>query len=197
MEAAGIKVTMTTPIIRPATGTRAARRPCTSATRGFILEFENGFRVYAAGDTDVYGDMRFIRELYAPSWRCSRSAATTRWGRAARRSPPSSRVEHIIPIHYGTFPILDRDPDQLRSELAAQGPPGCRSTRPSRAARWAKGGQSASAARCRRRVAAGGAAEEQDPPVARVVDEGRAGAGRRPGAIRTSASKASVVPSTR
>jgi L-ascorbate metabolism protein UlaG (beta-lactamase superfamily) len=30
-------------------------------------------------------------------------------------------VKHVIPIHYGTFPILAGTPDQLRSELAARG----------------------------------------------------------------------------
>ena len=30
-------------------------------------------------------------------------------------------MQHIIPIHYGTFPILTGTPDQLRSELAARG----------------------------------------------------------------------------
>jgi L-ascorbate metabolism protein UlaG (beta-lactamase superfamily) len=30
-------------------------------------------------------------------------------------------VGHVIPIHYGTFPILTGTPDQLRSALAARG----------------------------------------------------------------------------
>ena len=30
-------------------------------------------------------------------------------------------VRHVIPIHYGTFPLLAGTPDQLRSELAARG----------------------------------------------------------------------------
>jgi L-ascorbate metabolism protein UlaG (beta-lactamase superfamily) len=30
-------------------------------------------------------------------------------------------VKHVVPIHYGTFPILTGTPDQLRSELAARG----------------------------------------------------------------------------
>jgi len=29
-------------------------------------------------------------------------------------------VQHIIPIHYGTFPVLTGTPEQLRSELAAR-----------------------------------------------------------------------------
>ena len=30
-------------------------------------------------------------------------------------------VKHVVPIHYGTFPILVGTPEQLRSELAARG----------------------------------------------------------------------------
>ena len=33
-------------------------------------------------------------------------------------------VQHVLPIHYGTFPILAGTPDQLRYELAARGLPG-------------------------------------------------------------------------
>jgi L-ascorbate metabolism protein UlaG (beta-lactamase superfamily) len=30
-------------------------------------------------------------------------------------------VKDVLPIHYGTFPLLAGTPDQLRSELAARG----------------------------------------------------------------------------
>ena len=33
---------------------------------GFVVEMENGFRIYHAGDTAVFGDMRLIAELYRP-----------------------------------------------------------------------------------------------------------------------------------
>ena len=33
---------------------------------GYILEFENGFKVYDAGDTSVFGDMKLIADLYRP-----------------------------------------------------------------------------------------------------------------------------------
>src|SRR5579872_2431282 len=33
---------------------------------GFVIEFENGLKIYHAGDTAVFGDMQIIRELYAP-----------------------------------------------------------------------------------------------------------------------------------
>ncbi len=31
-----------------------------------MIEFSNGLKIYHAGDTNVFGDMHIIRELYAP-----------------------------------------------------------------------------------------------------------------------------------
>src|SRR5213075_129956 len=33
---------------------------------GYVVEFENGLKIYHAGDTNVFGDMAIIRELYGP-----------------------------------------------------------------------------------------------------------------------------------
>ena len=33
---------------------------------GYILEFSNGYKIYHAGDTNVFGDMRIIGEIYQP-----------------------------------------------------------------------------------------------------------------------------------
>jgi L-ascorbate metabolism protein UlaG (beta-lactamase superfamily) len=33
---------------------------------GYIIELENGFKIYHAGDTGVFGDMKFIGEFYDP-----------------------------------------------------------------------------------------------------------------------------------
>ncbi len=33
---------------------------------GYVIEFSNGLKFYHAGDTNVFGDMRIIHELYAP-----------------------------------------------------------------------------------------------------------------------------------
>src|SRR5437867_3885741 len=34
---------------------------------GYVMEFENGMRVYHAGDTAAFGDMKLIGDLYHPS----------------------------------------------------------------------------------------------------------------------------------
>ena len=41
--------------------------------------------------------------------------------RAAAAAVELLGVQTVVPIHYGTFPILTGTPDQLRLELAARG----------------------------------------------------------------------------
>ena len=45
--------------------------------------------------------------------------ACQRWPSSSPPTDPG--VRHVIPIHYGTFPLLAGTPDQLRAELAARG----------------------------------------------------------------------------
>ena len=33
---------------------------------GYVIEFENGLKIYHAGDTNVFGDMKIIHVIYAP-----------------------------------------------------------------------------------------------------------------------------------
>ena len=89
---------------------------------GFVVELENGFRFYNAGDTAVFGDMRLIRELYRPELAMLPIGGHYTMGpREAALAVGLLGVNHVVPIHYGTFPILAGTPDQLRSELAARG----------------------------------------------------------------------------
>jgi L-ascorbate metabolism protein UlaG (beta-lactamase superfamily) len=89
---------------------------------GFVVELENGRRFYHAGDTDVFGDMAIIRELHRPN------VAFLPIGGHYTMDPGSAAkavellgVETVVPIHYGTFPILTGRPDHLRAALAARG----------------------------------------------------------------------------
>jgi L-ascorbate metabolism protein UlaG (beta-lactamase superfamily) len=89
---------------------------------GLIIELENGSRLYFAGDTDVFGDMRLIGERFRPD------LAFLPIGGHFTMDPVGAAlavellgVEHVLPIHYGTFPILTGTPDQLRQALAARG----------------------------------------------------------------------------
>ena len=89
---------------------------------GFVVELENGFRFYDAGDTAVFGDMRLIRDLYRPELALLPIGGHFTMGpREAALAVELLGVRHVIPIHYGTWPLLAGTPDQLRTELAARG----------------------------------------------------------------------------
>jgi len=89
---------------------------------GFVVELENGFRFYFAGDTNAFGDMAMIRDLHAPELAFLPIGGHYTMGpREAALAVELLGVRHVIPIHYGTFPALAGTPAQLRAELDARG----------------------------------------------------------------------------
>lgn len=89
---------------------------------GFVIEMENGYRVYLSGDTTVFGDMRLIGELYRPDLAVLPIGGHYTMGpREAALAVELLGVREVIPEHFGTFPILAGTPDRLRQELAARG----------------------------------------------------------------------------
>ena len=89
---------------------------------GFVVELENGFRFYHAGDTNVFGDMALIRDLYRPDIALLPIGGHYTMGpREAALAVELLGVQHVMPIHYGTFPALAGTPAQLRAELDARG----------------------------------------------------------------------------
>ena len=89
---------------------------------GFVVELENGLRVYHAGDTDVFGDMALIRERFRPD------VALLPIGGHYTMDPVGAAiaaellgVAHVLPIHWGTFPALAGTPAQLEAAILARG----------------------------------------------------------------------------
>jgi L-ascorbate metabolism protein UlaG (beta-lactamase superfamily) len=123
VEARGLKVTMV-PAVHSAGdwSTSTSTGMYLGDPAGFVIELENGQRVYHAGDTDVFGDMALIRELHRPEVAFLPIGGHFTMGpRGAARAAQLLGVGTVIPIHYGTFPILSGTPGELRSELAALG----------------------------------------------------------------------------
>jgi len=89
---------------------------------GFIIELENGYRVYHAGDTTVFGDMALIRELYEPDLAMLPIGGHfTMDPRAASVAVGLLGVRDVLPVHWGTFPILAGTPAELEAAVTARG----------------------------------------------------------------------------
>jgi L-ascorbate metabolism protein UlaG (beta-lactamase superfamily) len=89
---------------------------------GFVLRFENGLTAYFAGDTAVFGDMRLIKELYRPSLAfLPIGDYFTMDPEGAAKAVELLGVKTVIPMHYGTFPILTGRPEDLRERVAPMG----------------------------------------------------------------------------
>jgi L-ascorbate metabolism protein UlaG (beta-lactamase superfamily) len=91
------------------------------AACGMVIEFENGFTIYFAGDTDVFGDMALIAELgkFDVAFLPIGDFFTMGPERAAK-AVSLLGVKTVVPMHFGTFPILHGRPSALQ-ELVGSG----------------------------------------------------------------------------
>jgi L-ascorbate metabolism protein UlaG (beta-lactamase superfamily) len=89
---------------------------------GFVVTLENGQTIYFAGDTSLFGDMKLIAELYKPD------IAFLPIGDRFTMGPDTAAmaaqwlgVKQVVPMHYGTFPLLTGTPHQLEQHLKGTG----------------------------------------------------------------------------
>jgi L-ascorbate metabolism protein UlaG (beta-lactamase superfamily) len=101
----------------PATGkpeSHAAGEPV-----GYIIELENGFKIYHMGDTGLFGDMKLIADYYKPD------LVLMPIGRHFVMSPEDAayatksflKPRFVIPMHYGTTPVLTGKPEEYIKAL--------------------------------------------------------------------------------
>jgi L-ascorbate metabolism protein UlaG (beta-lactamase superfamily) len=82
---------------------------------GYIIRLPGGFTVYHPGDTALFGDMKLIGELYAPDLALLPIGDHYTMGpREAAMAIRFLNVRHVIPMHFGTFPLLTGRPEQVR-----------------------------------------------------------------------------------
>ena len=89
---------------------------------GFIIEMENGFKVYHMGDTGLFGDMKFIGEYYKPD------LLLIPIGGHFVMSPADAayavknylKPKYALPIHYGTIPVLRGTPEEFSAALGSE-----------------------------------------------------------------------------
>jgi L-ascorbate metabolism protein UlaG (beta-lactamase superfamily) len=110
VEAGGVKFTL----VNAFHSSGADDGAYTGEAAGLVLEFENGTKIYFAGDTCVFGDMQLIGRIYEPD------GAVLPIGGHFTMDPREAGValellgtKRCIPCHYGTFPLLAGTPDEL------------------------------------------------------------------------------------
>ncbi len=107
------ELTVTDPVTKKST-THPGGEPA-----GFIIQMENGFKVYHMGDTGIFGDMKLIADYYKPDLILmpigghfvmdpqDAAYATREW----------LKPKFVIPMHYGTFPVLKGTPQEYMAAL--------------------------------------------------------------------------------
>lgn len=86
---------------------------------GFVIELENGFRIYHTGDTDVFGDMALIHRFLKPD------LALVEIGGFFGMDPEGAayamrelvKPKMVIPMHFGTYPAVNRTPAEFKAAL--------------------------------------------------------------------------------
>ena len=86
---------------------------------GFVVELENKFKIYHSGDTDVFGDMALIRRFHQIDLAlvCIGGYFTMDPERAAFALREYLRPKQVIPMHYGTYPVINHTPAELKTAL--------------------------------------------------------------------------------
>jgi L-ascorbate metabolism protein UlaG (beta-lactamase superfamily) len=86
---------------------------------GAIIKAVGEATVYHLGDTDVFGDMALISEIHAPK------VAMVPIGDRFTMSPKTAafavkrffKLDAVIPCHYGSFPIIEKNADAFVAEM--------------------------------------------------------------------------------
>lgn len=86
---------------------------------GFIIELENGFRIWHMGDTGLFGDMRFIAEYDKPDLVLMPIGGhfTMAPADAAYATREWIRPKVVIPMHYGANPLGKGTPEEYSRAL--------------------------------------------------------------------------------
>jgi len=96
----GISITMT----------HAFHSSETASPAGYIIKLENGFTLYHAGDTGIFSSMKLLGEIF--NINCAMlpiGGVFTMDPQQAAFAAKLLKVDTVIPMHYKTFPILEKD----------------------------------------------------------------------------------------
>jgi len=89
---------------------------------GFLISVKNGPSIYHTGDTDVFGDMALIKQFRKVDVMLATIGGHFTMG--PERAATAVKLVNpgmVIPMHFGTFPILTGTPQALENAMKAEG----------------------------------------------------------------------------
>ncbi len=121
LKALGLSVTMV-PAVHSSSIEEDGKIVYLGIATGYVVKFEDGLTIYYSGDTDVFGDMRLIGEMYAPTIAFLPIGDLYTMGPVqAAKACELLGVKQVVPMHYGTFPALTGTPAALRELVEPRG----------------------------------------------------------------------------
>ena len=118
----GLKATMTHAVHSSTIQTEDGALIPAGEAAGYVVEFPNGFKLYHAGDTAVFSDMRLIGEIYQPDLALLPIGDHFTMGPLeAAHALRLLNVKAAAPFHYGTYDVLTGTPEAWRREAERLG----------------------------------------------------------------------------
>jgi L-ascorbate metabolism protein UlaG (beta-lactamase superfamily) len=116
IEVDGVRFTMT-PAVHSSWLEEAGPGYCGGAAAGYVITMD-GKRIYHAGDTALFSDMKLIGQLYNPD------VALVPIGGRFTMGPEEAMMAAqfigaplVVPIHYNTWPVISQDPALFKKAI--------------------------------------------------------------------------------
>ncbi|MFC2158607.1 metal-dependent hydrolase [Acidobacteriota bacterium] len=107
VEIGGVKIHMVTALHSAEKGDPA----------GVVVQMD-GVTIYHAGDTGLTYDMKLIAEFFRPDLSFLPIGDRYTMGpESAAKAVEFTQTKRVIPIHYGTFPIVESDPEEFKKKV--------------------------------------------------------------------------------
>src|SRR6056297_1085658 len=85
---------------------------------GYIITLEDGFCIYHAGDTGIFSSMELLGRLYPINLALLPTGGIfTMDSRQAALACNLLQCKNVIPMHWGTFPILEQNTQRFKEQL--------------------------------------------------------------------------------
>ena len=109
----GISITMT----------QAFHSSQTASPAGYIIQLENGFTCYHAGDTGIFSSMKILGEIFHINLAMLPIGGVfTMDPKQASLAAKLLGVNKVIPMHFKTFPILEQDASSFVEIMEKEAP---------------------------------------------------------------------------